>query len=905
MSVAKQSNATRKLFSLCFLLALVILLIQKAADPGYISSSFRALGVPLEELAPSDPLAASTTGGSTDLSNMDDSPADPQWLATCDDLIPRLLSDASDQQIRSLGLNWFSESRAIQDQGGAAEDESNQRMVEAFLDATESSLETITHSVPVEDSPWREQLDRFTREWQTCGEVLMGSRVQTDAPNIDPYLAVVLSREMDRRLVEMLEDGAPWSKLETTAFWRMLQRTRNHASESTALISTLQLESESDVFKGRRVRFRGSVRRVDFVQREQPGFGIQHYWIGWLRGDDGSAQPVAVYSLDPKFEQLASLIEPEANSYPDIEVSARVGKRLAYASTSGVQIAPCLFADRTATIREKAVQPVSPSSSLWRELAMALLGGGLLAGLITIPILLNRKTEPIRYSRSPTVSSKSSSDAKQELRKSLLLFVFVPITLCGASHSLGQSPSQASGVSQSAEPVSPPWAAAGDDQAMWQSVLEERLQTALEASASELSQYLALPHDGADVALPDCILKSLRAIEQVGWDRARRLQIENVGLKSLRIERLRFRGVVTTARQVALTTDQRDWFQVKESDQLFKLQVTTSNADQLDRKSTSSSIPVVCSEAPSLWQQDNVSQPVEIDGFGIFHADAIQGAPLEALPLCVLTDIPNWILTEEFDGLQPSLSSHYQTLGRQGWNLAWIDRIARNSQQPLNDNEAEAFYSLIRLVGDGKVDALFGGATSPSLMKLMSAPSESVGQPVHWQLRLVTGSVVPVVDPRAQAWLGADRYIQFDGFVEIGDRSIRYQYAGKDDKEDLDFEREFPITIVTTQDSEFVPARMLSEGVQTWEIGKYANVEGTFYRLWSYHSELLERRGAKSKQVAPLVVARRLSQGTPPVPLSSNEIGWFGYALCLATLVCLAGILYSVFKTDRTRIRLR
>ena len=82
----------------------------------------------------------------------------------------------------------------------------------------------------------------------------------------------------------------------------------------------------------------------------------------------------------------------------------------------------------------------------------------------------------------------------------------------------------------------------------------------------------------------------------------------------------------------------------------------------------------------------------------------------------------------------------------------------------------------------------------------------------------------------------------------------------------------------------------------------YARVSGVFYRLWSYQSELMEEKSAAARQVAPLIVASDLTLITPPIRTSSSSpIGWFGYALCLATLAVLGGILFSVFRKDTTR----
>ena len=188
----------------------------------------------------------------------------------------------------------------------------------------------------------------------------------------------------------------------------------------------------------------------------------------------------------------------------------------------------------------------------------------------------------------------------------------------------------------------------------------------------------------------------------------------------------------------------------------------------------------------------------------------------------------------------------------------------------------------------------------------LAEPRDSLGERVRWRVRLVSCSIIPVSDPADRKALGKDQYFQIDGFVELGNQRILYAMPGSDlaengDTEFVEFEGEFPITIVLSGGSDLVEAQRGTEGELSWDLGGYAWLEGRFYRLWSYHSEMLEQTQAAARQAAPLVVATKLTQATAPIRVTSAPIGWFGYGLAGATLCFLGILLYFVFSPDASR----
>lgn len=917
--VSARTSGTRRLISLCFLLALVVLLMQKAADPKYVSSAFRSVGAPLEPARTS--LPEPQTGRDTP------SAATPgKWALTCGDLVPRLLADANEHQIELLSSVWFGIS--LQRRPSPADLEVGMGTASAvgsslgLNDLRASSLaqlEDLAAGLPADDQIWLEQLERFRGEWIIWWNSLeqgLGSddrqvfvpRPQDDRTatefELDTELRQSVSAYLDERLIKSLTDAAPWSPRETIAFWRLIQRgeesggrresaidvaselggdmARGDSEPGGSLtprisprISTLQLESEAAIFKGKWIRFCGSVRRLEFVERTNEALGLNGYWLAWVRGDDNSAQPVAIYGTANEFKDIEQALSLE-QGFPEIEVRAIVGKRLAYASQAGVQVAPTLFAAALEVLKLPAEPQSQGVPSTWkRDFALALCGGAALAGLICNSILRGRREVTRRKTRLG--------------RSSLLLMCCL---VGGGFHRSGL-----------AQALPPPWAEETSSQDDLQKLVGTRLQTALQPEAvDKLQRFL----DANTREFPVETLQAIHVLNQVGWRRVMGTgltsQVGEVQLRTVSIS-----GIVSAAELVVLTKDQRAWFQRGSQDQLYLLSVQVDLSEQTVEpqswgasaadSSNQTELAVLCQQIPQRWRDaGKLRQPIHISGFGISESIA-------SSPMCILAGEVEWVLPAgNWSNFLPSIPSNLRVLGQLGWNLSFADQVAANNQQPLRENESQAFYTMLNLLDS----AAAVGMISQSVGQLgpvdsLAAPAISLGQAVRWPVRLVSCSVVEVDSEAERLWLGSGQYFQFDGFVDMGNRRVRYQIDSTRPADDVVFEREFPITLVMKSTSEFTPRHELSGGNQSWTVGRFAEVEGCFYRLWSFESEFLQQKKTDARQAAPLVMATRLQPSWPPArPATATEIGWFGYALCLATLVILAAILTSVAKSQRS-----
>jgi len=941
-TVGTKVSNSRRVLSLCLLLALVVVLMQKAADPRHVRNAFQALGVPLDEQARGQ---GTVDTPPENLQPVALSEEQTRWRTTCRDLVPRLLGHATDAEVAELSRQWFAVDRnqvAELIAESIAEVESVPRAARASQPASDSrapprlreqttqqlvelqlglSEQTTAESSPhaADENAWASQLERFSREWQTLWQTfdLTSDQASPAIGRLSPELSRAWVEYLDQRLLASLRDARPWTKAESTAFWRLLQRGQKgdaggdaaNTEREPPLLNTLQLEAEFLVYRGQSVRYRGTVRRADRIDRGEPNFGIEQYWSLWLRGDDESPQPITVYTTQAVAKQLERAVQSE--QFPRIEVLGIVGKRLAYAAPAGVEVAPTLFATSIIQFADPPPPASGPTSAeMANDFGWAVLIGCLVAACGLLPILANWRRRATRLGR--TGSSK--------------LIVF-GILLANPLAMHAQPLQDAS--------ATPPWARA--DSASAGNIFSERLQATLNAAAAdELRTY----QQTRQTDFPAAALKLLTALRQVGWEDALPKTWDSpIPAADLIARRETISGWVRLATPVRLSPEQQAWFQADETQALYRLEVeTTPPPHTPDNPSRLTS--VYCISVPSAWlTASRLLQPVTVQGVSLFQAqrsvdndtvdndtvdndtvdndtvdndtgnlseihDEIHSASAVAQQRwCMFAKGPQWRLApgDAMQDFLPAWNERQQRLAQLGWDLAYLDTVRQHSQQPLRAPEAAAFYTLLR----GTSPPLASEGTEQTLLQVLAEPREMVGARVNWPVRLVSGSLVTVPDGRYREWLGAERYYQFDGLVDIGRQTVQYNIAGAADEAGVKFEGEFPVTIIMRETSPFVPAEALAAGQLSWAVGEYVQVSGLFYRLWSYESELMSGQPAGARQAAPLVMANRLTRSAPAILQTATTTGWFGYALTMTIVGILAVILWSAFHKPKKRLRFR
>jgi hypothetical protein len=118
-------------------------------------------------------------------------------------------------------------------------------------------------------------------------------------------------------------------------------------------------------FRGRSVRFRGTLRRLEQLRAPDNNYSINDYWQGWLEPDGGPASPVIVHFLELP-EGLATGMEIQE----PVIIDGCFFKNMAYRAADGVRVAPLLLARAPTRPAVKAVG----SEAGWWDLSLAVIG---------------------------------------------------------------------------------------------------------------------------------------------------------------------------------------------------------------------------------------------------------------------------------------------------------------------------------------------------------------------------------------------------------------------------------------------------------------------------------------------------------------------------------------------------
>ncbi|GIW99568.1 MAG: hypothetical protein KatS3mg111_2901 [Pirellulaceae bacterium] len=934
--VASQVAGRRRLFSLCLLLALVVLLMQRAQDPRYISGFFAALGVPLEspQVRPDAAEQAPAAVASPSLADAAPRPIrslhhvpGPASDAASEfkELWEQLFGALTDDQVRLLGLYWFAMPHAADGQFpwdevsttdlGIAPAVDTPEFGERLREIVQPRLAQWHASLSTADARWVRVLEQFEAQvdaavWRWIDQVIASRFARTaeasPTPSTSPsslpetmsQASQALTDWLDQRLARTFVEASPWKKRDGVAFWRFLQRVyrvgRPNSGDSRPgpLLGTSQLMADSARWRGVEVMFRGQVHRLEQGQRGFSLFAVPGYAIAWVRGADRAVQPVPIYLPRHVAEQLTYTAGSEPPWERTVQFSAIVGKRLAYAAPAGLQVTTTLFAREGVFLPQAAATAPTQAPFLWRPYLVAMIVSGIVAVGIVVSLMRGRA----RSNGLPRGAGQASAASRRGRWLAVLpLGVMwggtLLATVGGLSpvHAVQDSPTQA------------PWRRT-DAQHRRLQLLRQRVQDSV--SVGELID-LAGQDQGPDEAVADAILKLLQMIEQFGVPSLPPDSPILIGAP-YELRRIALTGWCHAVVAKQLSQRQRDWYAADADRSVYRVEGEFSGLGVVaggppGAMDASGARPVVwAAEVPRFWLgRQALKQPLAVDGWGVWDAQ-------RRVYVAVLCRRVRWSFQrQQIDQCAPPLPDAWKGVAAVGWDLAWLDVIRRNNSRLLQREEASALYSLLAAVErearQGLVQQV-DPAVDPMLP--FADAEENILRPIRWTVRLVSGKVVQLEEPEDQRLLGASRYFQLDGFVDLGGRTILYRTPEMPPGEQIEFSGEFPVTLLVRTPNSFIPEAVREGRVVGWEIGSYAQVRGRFYRLWAYRSELLEERDGQGRQLAPLVVVSALTPTMPAVRSSADSV-WFTLALALVLLAILGGIVASVARGTRWRRRAR
>ncbi|MFT7643371.1 MAG: hypothetical protein ACI9G1_005136, partial [Pirellulaceae bacterium] len=222
-----------------------------------------------------------------------------------------------------------------------------------YIDHARGSMETDTSLQAEERKLWENVLADLESEWNDRARPGLqsffdGSKLTDEQHEALNQLQLVL----DEITLNRVRDNTIWRASESYAWFRLLDRLRTADNEDlraqSEVTGFLPLYRQSKQYRGKLVTVRGQARMVYRVDAEENIYGLNHYYIIWLKPANGPNKPLVVYSLSlpdgfplvANKEDSGAMTELKEN----VEITGYFFKKWAYRAKDGINTAPLLVA---------------------------------------------------------------------------------------------------------------------------------------------------------------------------------------------------------------------------------------------------------------------------------------------------------------------------------------------------------------------------------------------------------------------------------------------------------------------------------------------------------------------------------------------------------------------------------
>ena len=183
-------------------------------------------------------------------------------------------------------------------------------------------------------------------------------------------------------------------------------------------------------------------------------------------------------------------------------------------------------------------------------------------------------------------------------------------------------------------------------------------------------------------------------------------------------------------------------------------------------------------------------------------------------------------------------------LSASGFDVSQLDQIKRRNGKPLGGGDSEAFFQMLAVAAAQPADQENHSPVVPIKTIIAKSP-DNIGARVAMKARCRDCTRVEVTDPDKRQRYGVGHYYQLVLFPDLN-QSIVLSENTKDGPVKIVYDR-FPVTVCSTK---------LPEGVYAEDVeGEAVSVDGTFFRIWKYDSEI-NQRAKTSGTISPLIIAR-------------------------------------------------
>lgn len=234
-----------------------------------------------------------------------------------------------------------------------------------------------------EQAAWQAVLEKLELRWTTDAKPLLMIVAEGETLSDEQRHHLVAVQDLlDRLELRAVVDNSPWRSSEREIWFRLLGKLQQRTPEelkqgSTGTVGYAQLFKQSESYRGKLVTIRGAAHDVYSVEAPENAYGIERYWVYWLRPAGGPNSPILVYALHkpdgfPSIDIAASGLG-KMPSIEDVEFTGFYFKRYAYQGQGGLYTAPMMLAREPVWIKSAfSSQPNLPSPVTFLAVASGL-----------------------------------------------------------------------------------------------------------------------------------------------------------------------------------------------------------------------------------------------------------------------------------------------------------------------------------------------------------------------------------------------------------------------------------------------------------------------------------------------------------------------------------------------------
>ena len=222
-------------------------------------------------------------------------------------------------------------------------------------------------------------------------------------------------------------------------------------------------------------------------------------------------------------------------------------------------------------------------------------------------------------------------------------------------------------------------------------------------------------------------------------------------------------------------------------------------------------------------------------------------------------------------------------LSASGFDVSQLDQIKRRNGKPLGGGDSEAFYRMLATVAAEPAEQASLSPVLP-IKTIIAKSGENIGARVAITARCRDCTRVEVTAPDKRERYGINHYYQLVLFPELN-QSITLTENTDDGPVKAVYER-FPITVCAIK----LPKAVYAEDVK----GEAISVDGTFFRVWKYDSEI-NRRAKTSGTISPLIISKDFEIIATPQWLN-HLLSWG-----LGAIAIILAFMYAYHRVFRNR----